>query len=563
MIKSHHNVLLFFLSLSVLIILLSVFTTSGQLSPSKLNSTESVTNSPAILISLTPDKGRYSIDDTIKLRGEVTSDSRPLSNQRVIVEVTENNKTILNSSMISDRSGKFEVSFQVPEKGVATIIGRLVGEIPNVRTLITIPISPSWISTTIAIFISTGIITLAVFILQGLQYPRLSLTAAIALTVLAYYLFYIFSDLDPAVKAAFSVALIVPIATYIYESLAKRREQNASFEDTVGKYKNESITDDIKNIYNINEELSSHQAAFRATHDEISKCKLSKSIYSNTKRTGLMANLPGFRINRYYSYIESYNNYLDIGLKRAGLLQDSKVYDDYSKLFTQMKDAYSRLNETLYVNIFYTLSGLQEQHLSYPTSKLPSRFSSPVLLAILKSGMLGEVQEDGKKVWFTKDPNKKYTRTNAYELIPLITTKKNKDSIYSENNAYLLMRFIAREFEPRYKDLEDKIKVLDKFATTLEVPKVNTQIVYTLRDTALRIRLTGTDPNARSLTYVIIEKPSRGSISRFNPISGILTYTPSPGYFGTDKFSYKASNGILHSSTATIVVGVKSISMFI
>lgn len=538
--------------MSINLLILFSHTTSAQMPQSKLNLMQTVTVPPPILISLTPDKTGYSIDDTIRVSGEITNDSKPLSNQRIIIEVTEDNRTFHNSSIISDLDGKFEVFFQVPEEGVATVIGSLVGEFPNVQTLITIPVSASWITTTIAIFISTGIITLAVFILQGLKYPRLSLTAAIALTVLAYYLFYIFSDLDPVVKAAFSVALIVPIATYIYESLAKRREYNSGLEDTVGKYRNESITEDIKSVSSINEELSSHQAAFQSAHDEISKNKLSKSIYTSVRRTGLMGHLPGLRVNMYYNYIDSYNNFLEIKITRPGRLQDVHTYENYYNLFKNLKDAYSMLNETLYVNILYTLHGLQERHLSYPTLVYPTRYSGPLLLALLKAGIFGEIETDQNGKINRRGYVKKYDRTNAHELIPVITEEKIK--IYNEENAEHLMKLIGDEFNKGYKNLQTTIKELDKFTTNLEIPKVNNQFVSTLRDRRLRINLNGVDPNNLALGYIIISPPSHGLLIDFDLAVGSITYQPARGYVGIDSFSFKASNGFLHSDTAIVTI---------
>ena len=42
-------------------------------------------------------------------------------------------------------------------------------------------------------------------------------------------------------------------------------------------------------------------------------------------------------------------------------------------------------------------------------------------------------------------------------------------------------------------------------------------------------------------SYVIVSAPSHGTISNFNPSTGTLSYTPAPGFVGTDSFTYTAT----------------------
>ncbi len=38
------------------------------------------------------------------------------------------------------------------------------------------------------------------------------------------------------------------------------------------------------------------------------------------------------------------------------------------------------------------------------------------------------------------------------------------------------------------------------------------------------------------LTYSLVSQPSHGTVSNFNASTGTFTYTPDPGYMGTDTF---------------------------
>jgi cyclophilin family peptidyl-prolyl cis-trans isomerase len=43
------------------------------------------------------------------------------------------------------------------------------------------------------------------------------------------------------------------------------------------------------------------------------------------------------------------------------------------------------------------------------------------------------------------------------------------------------------------------------------------------------------------LTYALVSQPAHGTITNFNPTTGTLNYTPSPGFTGTDTFSYQVT----------------------
>ncbi|HZE96062.1 MAG TPA: Ig-like domain-containing protein [Planctomycetota bacterium] len=79
------------------------------------------------------------------------------------------------------------------------------------------------------------------------------------------------------------------------------------------------------------------------------------------------------------------------------------------------------------------------------------------------------------------------------------------------------------------------------------------QSVSTLRDTPVAITLAGSDPDGNPLTYAILAPPSHGGLSGAPPA---VTYTPAPGYFGADAFTFRVNDGTVSSAPATVSITV-------
>ena len=62
------------------------------------------------------------------------------------------------------------------------------------------------------------------------------------------------------------------------------------------------------------------------------------------------------------------------------------------------------------------------------------------------------------------------------------------------------------------------------------------------------------DPEGAQLEAVLVSGPSRGSLELFT--DGSFTYTPDPGFVGTDSFTYYPSDGVQNGNTATATVRV-------
>ena len=79
-------------------------------------------------------------------------------------------------------------------------------------------------------------------------------------------------------------------------------------------------------------------------------------------------------------------------------------------------------------------------------------------------------------------------------------------------------------------------------------PVANAQSV-TVYATATPITLTATDADGNALTYRLMTNPTHGTLTGTAPN---LTYTPTTGYNGNDSFTFRANDGYIDSSTATV-----------
>ena len=67
-----------------------------------------------------------------------------------------------------------------------------------------------------------------------------------------------------------------------------------------------------------------------------------------------------------------------------------------------------------------------------------------------------------------------------------------------------------------------------------------------------------TDPEGAILTVVAGDPPTHGTLTL--NANGSFTYVPQPNYFGTDSFTYAASDGALSSASATVTINVTAVN---
>jgi len=89
---------------------------------------------------------------------------------------------------------------------------------------------------------------------------------------------------------------------------------------------------------------------------------------------------------------------------------------------------------------------------------------------------------------------------------------------------------------------------------TQAIPFADNVYAVTSPDTPVSGQLYASSPDNKSISYVLDQKPSSGTVSLNS--GGSYTYTPNKGFNGTDTFTFEAktSNGTSDPATATIVV---------
>lgn len=93
---------------------------------------------------------------------------------------------------------------------------------------------------------------------------------------------------------------------------------------------------------------------------------------------------------------------------------------------------------------------------------------------------------------------------------------------------------------------------------TNQPPTANSQSVTTPEDTAKAITLTGSDPEGASLTFTIATGPANGTLISGTPPN--VTYTPNLNFNGTDRFTFKANDGLADSNIATVTITVNAVN---
>jgi hypothetical protein len=129
-------------------------------------------------------------------------------------------------------------------------------------------------------------------------------------------------------------------------------------------------------------------------------------------------------------------------------------------------------------------------------------------------------------------PNLTYTPAASYLGSDSFTFRAS-NGVYESNTATVSITVIAGNHAP--------------FANSQSVASDGSPVVITL---------TASDTDGNPLTYSIMNPPAHGTLAGSAPN---LTYTPTPGYNGTDSFTFRANDGSVDSNVATITIVVTSV----
>ena len=89
-----------------------------------------------------------------------------------------------------------------------------------------------------------------------------------------------------------------------------------------------------------------------------------------------------------------------------------------------------------------------------------------------------------------------------------------------------------------------------------QAPACDPVTATTETGTPVEVALDCTDPDGDSLDLETVGEPDHGSLGAVG--GGTVTYTPDAGYVGADSFTYRASDGDLQASAATVTLAVEA-----
>ena len=85
------------------------------------------------------------------------------------------------------------------------------------------------------------------------------------------------------------------------------------------------------------------------------------------------------------------------------------------------------------------------------------------------------------------------------------------------------------------------------------IPVASNQTVSVAQDGSVAVTLRGSDPQGAAITFAVAGAPLHGSLSGTPPA---LTYTPAPGFYGNDQFTFTVSDGEFASPPAAVSIRV-------
>lgn len=94
-------------------------------------------------------------------------------------------------------------------------------------------------------------------------------------------------------------------------------------------------------------------------------------------------------------------------------------------------------------------------------------------------------------------------------------------------------------------------------STTNRPPVASPATLSTDEDTALAVPLQATDPDGDALGFRIVREPARGTLSGTPPN---LVYQPRANLSGDDEFFFRASDSVLESPSARVVIQVRAVN---
>ena len=93
-------------------------------------------------------------------------------------------------------------------------------------------------------------------------------------------------------------------------------------------------------------------------------------------------------------------------------------------------------------------------------------------------------------------------------------------------------------------------------------PAANLQSVTTIESRPVEVFLTGYDGNNDILMFLLSTPPTFGALGPIDQLTGAVTYSPIPEYYGDDSFEFAVTDGIKQSDPAKISIIVLKNQIF-
>ena len=103
-------------------------------------------------------------------------------------------------------------------------------------------------------------------------------------------------------------------------------------------------------------------------------------------------------------------------------------------------------------------------------------------------------------------------------------------------------------------------KVAISISPVNDAPKAANKTLTILEDRTVSAILPATDIDKNPLTFSLVTLPKHGKATLVNASTGAFTYRPAANYYGKDSFTYRARDGKLNSTAATVTITIKPVN---
>jgi endonuclease G len=146
------------------------------------------------------------------------------------------------------------------------------------------------------------------------------------------------------------------------------------------------------------------------------------------------------------------------------------------------------------------------------------------------------------------------TRTIAV-IMPNVQGIRNVDWMTYLTTVDAVENLTGYDFFENVSDLEEN--AIEAGVNGANPPGVDDQSVSATEDTPKEITLQSVSPTGGAVTYSVLSQPAHGTLAGSGDT---YTYTPAQDFFGSDSFTFKASEGGLDSITATVNITVHAVN---